>query len=260
MDQVALELYTVREQAAADFPGTLRAVAEAGYRAVEFAGTHGLATGELRATLDGLGLRAMGAHIALDRFLEDAGQAIAEAKELGCAYAVVPWLAPERRGSGAATRELAGTLNRIGERCRAEGIALAYHNHEFEFDPLPDEDGKTMLDLLVEGTDPALVGFELDIGWVVVAGHDPLALMARLKGRVPLLHLKDLAPGSDGADAPVGEGTIDWAPILAAPSTAGVNWYVVEQDKPADALADVATSLRNLERLADGVRTGFDAC
>src|ERR687896_116946 len=116
MDQVALELYTVREQAAADFPGTLRAVAEAGYRAVEFAGTHGLAAGELRATLDGLGLRAMGAHIALDRFLEDAGQAIAEAKELGCAYAVVPWLAPERRGSGAPPRGRAGGPHPHGAR------------------------------------------------------------------------------------------------------------------------------------------------
>jgi sugar phosphate isomerase/epimerase len=249
VDQVGLQLYTVREAAAADFAATLRAVAAAGYQVVEPAGLHGMTPAEVRAQLDELGVRAVAAHIAVDRFEQDAEAAIAELQTLGCSYAVIPFLGQERRGNAAALRMLATSFNEWAERCQAAGLGFAYHNHDFEFATLPGAAGTTF-DLFVEATDPALVTFELDIYWAQVAGVDPIALLGRLSGRVPLVHLKDRAAGETPTDAPVGEGTIDWAPVLAAAEAAGTEWYIVEQDHPNDALTDVATSLRNLQGMA----------
>ncbi len=247
--QVGVQLYTVREAAAADFPATLRAVAAAGYKAVEPAGLHGMAPEEVRALLDELGVRAVAAHVAVDRFEREPEAAIAELQTLGCSYAVIPFLGQERRGNAAALRTLATSFNDWARRCQAVGIDFAYHNHDFEFATLPGEAGTTF-ELFVEATDPVLVNFELDIYWAQVAGVDPVALLGRLSGRVPLVHLKDRAAGDTPTDAPVGEGTIDWAPVLAAAEAAGTEWYIVEQDHPNDPLVDVATSLRNLERMA----------
>lgn len=253
LEQVAVQLYTVRERAAADFVATLGEVAGIGYRAVELAGTHGLAATEVRAVMDRLGLRAMGAHLPFERFAADAAATVAEAVALGCEVAVVPSVPAARRGGdAAAVRELAATLNGFGERCRVAGLAFAYHNHDFELAPLADDAGRTMLDVLIAETDPALVGFEVDVFWVAAAGHDPVALLERLTGRVPVVHLKDRAAGPEQADAPVGAGTFAWGPILAAAEAAGAGWYVVEQDHPQDAMADVATSLRNLAGMAQG--------
>lgn len=250
IDQVALQLYTVRERAAEDFFATLEQVAKMGYRAVELAGTHGASAAETRARLDQVGLRAMAAHISLDRFVEDVDGVVAEATTLGCDYAIIPWLAPERRADSAAVREVAGQLDRCGERCQAAGLRLAYHNHDFEFAPLADDTNTNALELLIEATHPRLVAFELDVFWVRYAGHDPVALIQRLGERVPIVHLKDMADGAERADAPVGAGIIDWDPMLNAAETAGAAWYVVEQDHPRDALVDVETSLRNLEQMA----------
>ena len=247
--QVALQLYTVRAETARDFLGTLGRVAEIGYRAVELAGFGGLPVAELRAALDRLGLRAMGAHVPLADFEARLPTVLAELSELGCGYAVVPWL-PEERRDPARAHELAATLNRLGAACRDAGLGFAYHNHAFEFEP-PAGDGnrRTLFELLATETDPALVAFELDAYWAAYAGHDPVELLRRHAGRVPLLHLKDMTPAPDKADAPVGEGTLPWPQILAAASEAGVEWGIVEQDHPRDPLGDSGRALRNLERL-----------
>src|SRR5687768_7735541 len=191
-DQIALQLYTVREKAAADFVGTLRELAGAGYRAVEFAGYGGVPVAELRATLDELGMRAMAAHIPYDRFASEFDQVVGELRTLGADFAIVPWLAEERRGDPAETRRLAATFNDWAARCRTEGLRFAYHNHGFEFEQLPGEDGRTMLDVLLAETDPNLVGFELDVFWAGYANVDPVDLLRRHGARIPLLHVKDM--------------------------------------------------------------------
>ena len=249
-DEIALQLYTVRERAANDFLGTLREVAGIGYRAVELAGYHGVPVRELRSALDDLGVRAMGAHVAIGRFETEPERVAAELRELGCDFAVVPVLPAERRRSGAEARSLAAACNRWGERFQAEGLTFAYHNHDFEFDALPGEDGRTLFDILLAETDPALVFFELDIYWAAHAGVDPLMLLERHAPRLPLLHLKDMSPGAERADAPVGTGTLAWEPLLAT-ALPGTRWYVVEQDNPSDAIADVTTSFRNLASLVE---------
>lgn len=240
---IAVQLYTVRAPAADDFPGTLRRLAAGGVRAVELAGYGGMTIPALKSLLDELGMRVAGAHVPLAAWDERPAELVAEVVALGGDFAVVPWLPEERRG-GAAARELAAQFNRWGEAARAAGIGFAYHHHAFEFDPLPDGDGSTLFDTLVAQTDPALVGFEIDVYWAAHAGVDPTHLVIELQGRVPLIHLKDLAPGPDRRDLPAGEGILRWDEILPAASEA--RWWIVEQDNPTHPVADALLAMRNM--------------
>jgi len=249
-DQIALQLYTVRANAQEDFLGTLRAVAEMGYPAVEFAGFGGLSVQELRRSLDELGLRASGAHVRLEEFASRLLDVCAELRTLGAEYAIVPWLPEDRRGDVDQTRWLAQSFNEWGARCREEGIHFGYHNHDFEFQPLPGEQPTTMWEILLNETDPSVVCLELDIYWARFAGADPLQLIREHGARFPLLHLKDMSAAEDRAYTTFGDGVIDWPPILEA-TEATAAWYVVEHDNPPDPLADSARALRYLEGLAE---------
>jgi len=242
---VALQLYTVRDEAAKDFLGTLARVAAMGYAGVELAGMGGLSAAELRGALDRLGLRCAGSHVGLERLRSDLAAVLDENEALGNHYVVVPALPEAMRGREESYRALTGELNAMGAACRERGMALAYHNHAFEFQRFGE---RYALDILYDGTDPALVKGEPDVYWMVYAGADPAAWLRRHPGRCPLLHLKDMAPGAERAFAEVGEGTIDFQPIFAASPAAGVEWYIVEQDRCArPSLESAALSLRHLK-------------
>jgi sugar phosphate isomerase/epimerase len=224
---IALQMYTLRDAVQADIVGTLRAVAELGYRAVELHTLGGLSAAELRTELDTLGIQVAGMHIALDRLEQQLDAEIAALKTLGGQYVICPFLAPDRRGSADAYRALAKSLNQIGRACQEQGMRFAYHNHAFEFDRFGDVTG---FDILFGETDPALVQSELDVYWVAFAGHDPVAQLRQLKGRVPLVHLKDMTAGDSPTFAEVGHGILDFPAILAAADEAGAEWLIVEQD------------------------------
>ena len=246
-DQIALQLYTLRGQTAQDMAGTLRQVAAMGYPAVELAGYGGLSVAELGAVLTECDLRAMGAHVQFSQFETSAADALSELRALGCEYAIVPSLPAEYREDADKARRAAEQFNRWGALCRDAGLRFAYHNHAFEFAPLGDT---TLYDILVGGTDPALVDLEVDAFWALYAGASPVALIERLGQRASVIHLKDMAPGENRADAPVGAGIINWDDILAAGRAVGSRWYIVEQDHPQNPLADVETSLRYLQGVA----------
>lgn len=242
---VALQLYTVREEAAKDWLGTLRRVAAMGYPAVELAGTGGLSAQDLRKALDDLGLRCSGSHIGLGELEGDLQGVLDYNLAIGNRYVVVPALPGNLRRSEAAYRDAARRLNAIGAACRERGLTLAYHNHNFEFQRFG---GRLALDILYDETDPALVKGELDVFWVVHAGADPVAWLRDHPGRCPLVHLKDMAPGPERTFAEVGEGIIDFQPIFAAAKATGAEWYVVEQDtcrRPS--LESAELSLRHLQ-------------
>src|SRR5262249_31748493 len=147
-------------------------------------------------------------HVPLDHFATRFDEVVGDLNTLGCSDAVVPWIHPDRRAElfgdvGA----LAQTFDDWGRRCRDAGLRFGYHNHDFEFTAAPSGTG-TALDALMAATDPALVTLELDAYWAAAAGHDPVELLRRYAGRIPLLHVKDRAAGADPADAPVGEGVL----------------------------------------------------
>lgn len=243
---IALQLYTIRGVTAEDMPGTLRKLAAQGYRAVEFAGYGNSSAAEVRATLDELGMTASSAHIGLDDLLNRPQEVLSDLNTLGCSYAVVAYTPEDRRQRVEQVREIAKTFNKYGQLCRDAGLRFAYHNHNFEFDPIGDT---TMMNILLEDTDPELVAFELDLFWTTFAGADPLEWVQKLSGRVPLVHVKDMEAGEARRDAPVGEGIINWQQILPACAAAGTEWYIVEQDHPRDPMRDVEVSLNNLTAL-----------
>ncbi len=243
---LGLQLYTVRSLTAADMLGTLRRVAELGFGAVEFAGFGDTPVRVLRDTLDELNLRALGAHVQYNAFLNGLPAVYDDLHTLGCEYAIVPSIPQDMRTDPHRAAELPARLEEWGLTCQQSGLRFAYHNHAYEFAAL-DSSGTTLFDSLL-GTDAALVDLELDVFWAEYAGQDSLALIREHGDRIALLHVKDIAADQDPQDVPVGRGTLDWAAILAAGQAADVRWFVVEQDNPRDPLDDITQSLRYLER------------
>jgi sugar phosphate isomerase/epimerase len=244
---IALQLYSVRNQAAGDLIDTLRKVASIGYPGVEFAGWHGVSVKEIRGALDETDMSAVAAHIPYARFENEIETVIDELRALNCAQAVVPWLAEDQRPT---THEqvstLAANLNQWATKLKNAGIGLSYHNHDFEF---RSAGSKTIFDLLVEETDASLVNFELDLGWIAFAGFDPATILKRLAGRIPLVHVKDIAQGPDFDAVPVGTGVMDWSALLPIAKQGGAQWFIVEQDNSDDPLADAGRSFTNLRTL-----------
>lgn len=242
---IALQLYTVRDQTATDFAGTVRKVAQMGYAGVEFAGTGGLDATQMADLLQETGLRAAGSHIALAQMEADLDGVIAYNRAIGNAYMGVPFLPPDLR-TPAGFRQVAAAMNRIGAVTRAAGITLYYHHHAFEFDVV---EGQRGWDILVGETDPALVALETDVYWSFFAGQDPAAIIRQSAGRFPLVHLKDMVgQGDERTFAEVGEGQLDFGPIFEASEAQGVRWYIVEQDRCAGpSLESARKSIDNLK-------------
>ena len=242
-----LQLYTVRGLMEQDVEGTLRTLAGIGYKELEFAGYFGRQPAALRATLDGLGLRAPAAHVPLELFRTALPATLDAANALGHQYLVCPFLAPADRTADSYKR-LGAEFTTIGRACQARGVRFAYHNHEFEFADVGG--GRTGYDLLLAESDPAAVQFELDLFWATKAGRDPVALFAAHPGRFSLCHVKDMRePRGAQEMVAVGEGGIDFARIFAAGRTAGLRHYFVEHDNPSDPMASVRTSYGTLSRL-----------
>lgn len=245
-DQIALQLYTVRRLLAEDLDGTLRAVAEAGYRAVELAGLPAMDPETIRRALSDAGLAPVSSHESIDSLRRDEDQIARRLETLGCPRLVVPSLPGADRATPSDVRRVAGELGAIAERLARRGIRLGYHNHTFEFEPL---DGTTVWDELMDALPPD-VDLEIDVLWASVGGRDPADLIAAHADRVRLLHMKDRATQPETRDAPAGEGVLDWPRIVEAGRAAGVEWYIVEQDEPRDALADIDRARKHLAGLA----------
>lgn len=244
LDRIGVQLYTVRSAMEDSVERTLERVAQVGYNEVEFAGYFGRSAQQIRQVLDDTGLSAPAAHTALEQ-LETQWEATVDfAAAVGHRYLVVPWIAPAERTSLDDYRRMADRLNRVGERANAAGLTLGYHNHDFEFEPL---EGRVPMDVLLEDTDSALVKIELDLFWSTKAASDPAAYLRGNPGRVPMVHVKDMA--ADGSMVDVGTGTIDFATLFALSDQAGIRHYFVEHDNPEDPFASIAASYRYLHAL-----------
>ncbi len=224
---VGLQLYTIRDLMAQNVATTLELVAGIGYTDVEFAGYFAQNPAQLKKQLDALGLRAPSCHLPLETLQQDLAKAMDDANTLGHRYLVLPYLTAEQRGTDLSSyQRLAAELNQIGEKCRAQGLQLAYHNHDFEFQ---DFAGKTPYQILLAETDEKLLKMELDLFWTIKAGVDPLALFASHPGRFPLWHVKDLSQSGEMTD--VGSGTIDFSRYFAQAAQAGLQHHFIEHDQ-----------------------------
>jgi sugar phosphate isomerase/epimerase len=245
LERLGLQLYTVRDQLRQSFAATLATIAEIGYREVETAGLQGLTAAQFRTELDRVGLSSPAGHYGLAELRQNATGTFDTAQALGQQWVIVPSLdANDRTADG--FRRVADELNRYAVAARERGLRVGYHNHDFEFRPLDGlgaEGPRHGYDLLLAGTDPALVSIELDIYWAVRGGYDPVALFSAHPGRFPLCHLKDMAD-RDGSQsmADVGRGEIDFPTILSAAGVAGLQHYFVEHDNAPDPLASIRRS------------------
>jgi sugar phosphate isomerase/epimerase len=244
---VALQLYTVRDEAARDFVGTLERVAEIGYPAVEFAGYFGLDSSQVSDVLARTGLVAASTHVGRDALETNPEREIAYCTAIGCKHLVLPWLPPDQRAA-AELAALSAILDRVGRLCHDAGIHFSYHNHDFEFEVV---DGGYYLDRLLDTTDPEIVGLELDVYWAAFAGIDPRTYLQRRQDRVRLVHVKDLA--ADRSFTEVGDGSLDMTGIAATAEAVGVEWLIVENDQPSlPSLDSARRSLENIQRLGLG--------
>jgi sugar phosphate isomerase/epimerase len=258
---VGLQLYTLGADLAADLDGMLGQVAKIGYRTVETAGYVGRTPQELRAAFDKAGLQCTSAHVPATAASGQPSWAnlekvIADAQVIGFSHVVLPMFEVPKRISSvrlegestADSRErmvkslttddwkaTADLLNTKGKALKAAGLTAGYHNHNVEFAPVA---GTTGLEILLKGTDPALVSFEMDVGWVVAAGHDPFALLKAHSGRFKQMHVKDVKATTKTNFAfrqdptEVGSGIIDWKKLLPAAYAEGVRGFFVEQEPP----------------------------
>ena len=236
--KAGLQLYSLRDYIDQDVKGVLAKVAKAGYQQVETYGYSpekhfwGLQPTEFKAVLAANGLTTPSGHYDLGDYLRTGNEAllaptIAAAKACGQHYLIVPYLDEQLRATPADFRALAAKLNKAGARCKAAGLRLGYHNHDFEFKPLG---GTTLYDVLLTETDPALVAFELDIYWVVRAGQDPARLLQAHPGRFPLWHIKDMDKTNHDSNTEVGSGSIDYRALMAYAGTAALKYPVMEQE------------------------------
>lgn len=243
MDQIAVQMYTLREHAAEDLDGTFWRLSDIGYKHVEFAGYYGNSVEDVAAMLQRHDLTAPASHIPYSDFESRFDGVIEDARTLGFEWLIVP-MAPVRNVSADEASEIIARLDTFGRKATEAGFKFAYHNHSVEFDTTFD-DGTTLFDRMLSGTDANNVKFELDAFWARAGGHDPAEILRNHGDRVRLVHIKDAASDDASRDVPFGEGSLDWNAILEASDAAGVEYYVVEQDKPGDAFDDVAVAFRN---------------
>lgn len=231
---LGLELYSVREMLAKDFEGTLAKVRADGYTVAEAAGYFDRKAPDFRKALDNAGIRCVSTHHALSVLETQLDQLIEYGHTLGLEYMICSSSGGMHRDpavKGAPTlddwRWIAGEFNRIGEKVKAAGMIFGVHNHTPEFAVI---DGVLVYDELLKLTDPKLVIFEMDAGWVFASGHNPVDYLSKTPERFPLMHVKDMIRQPDGKElmTVVGKGSIDYRPIMRAAT--GLKYYFIEQE------------------------------
>jgi sugar phosphate isomerase/epimerase len=272
MPPVGLQLFTFFGIIDDDVQGTLKRIADIGYKEIESAfskksGYYGLKAKEFNDLVKSLGMtwkshHVLGAPFKLPpgakmpndangkpitippmRNLRDNMQELVdEIAEVGIPFLVCANTPISTMDDINSSIEV---LSKTGEACRKAKIQFCYHNHDAEFKAV---DGKVPYDMMLSQLDKDNVKFELDLAWAVKGGADPVALFNQNPGRFPLWHVKDLDASRENI-LPVGEGTIDFKPIFNAASVAGMKDFFVEHDMPKDAYASITASIANLKKM-----------
>jgi len=240
---MALQLYTVREAAKKDLEGTLKKMADMGWKNVQWSGMPALPADKIRAALDKAGLKCIACHTSIESFEKDFDKEVAFWKTVGnkdvapggmmkdCTKDLEAWLKGCKR------------LDELGAKLRGAGMRLSFHNHGMEFEKFPT-DPRTKHQILMDSTKPENLGAELDIAWAFAAGVDVPAYIRTLKGRIHVVHAKDVKVDGKKHDLkPLGEGSVPWSDVFAAGKEAGIECYIYEQDNvKGEDFAPVKTS------------------
>lgn len=247
--RIAAQLYTVRDytKTPEGIASTLKRVREIGYEVVQLSGLGPIDVKELKGILDGEGLKVCITHIGFDALKNDLQRVIDEHHLLGCKHVAVGSM-PGDYKSGDGFYRFASEASSIGEKLADAGLTFSYHNHSFELERFGDRLG---LDILIEESDPKFLCFEVDTYWVQHGGGDPAAWIDKVRGRIPVVHFKDMGvKNGQSVMFEVGEGNLNWPRIIEACKGAGVEYYAVEQDTCyRDPFESLGISLRNLKAM-----------
>lgn len=244
---LGVQLFSVRNFVNRDFDNTIAKIAEMGYKYIEAAGynrnqhtIHGQSPMDFRQKMASNNLVPLSAHVGFSLAAADA--VLDDYATVGVKYLVCPSPRGEFRKSAQGYYSLAEELNGIGEKAKARGILFGYHNHGYEFTPL---DGEIPYDILLDNTDVKNVFFQPDLGWMVRAGHDPVAYFKKYPKRFPLWHVRDI--DTDNASCVVGQGKVDFKTIFAHKELAGFDTGIVETQPSPTGMSNIEQSLTYLK-------------
>lgn len=248
--QLSVQLWSIKDDVAADFEGTLTKLKAMGFQGVEFAGNFGKYANDpkgLKAFLDKLGLKASAAHVPMEKLKTDLKATAEFYKAIGCNYLIVPM--DKRAFTPEGAKEVAADLTAIQEQLKAFGLRTGYHNHKPE---MLGELGKTSWEVLGNST-PSEVILQQDVGWSEVAGKNPVDIIKLFPGRTITTHYKAAAPDEGNKENPIiGQDTTDWKSLIKANrAVGGTLWLVVEQEVYPEGMTpmqSVEASLKGLQQ------------
>jgi sugar phosphate isomerase/epimerase len=236
-----VQLYSFRDAMLKDAKGTLEQIAAIGIKKIESARSnkghyYGLSPAEMKDTCNALGMKLTSGHVALDdKFDKTMEEAVAAEQE----YLICSSL-PSKGQTVDNYKKVAEAFNKAGERCKKLGLKFGYHNHEYEFE---SENGEILYDVLMDNTQADLVHMELDLGWVIVGGKDPLDYFKKYPGRFPLWHLKDMNM-TKKESTEFGKGGLDIPTMMAHTKASGVAHIFIEQEEYAS--TPIASMIHNM--------------
>lgn len=255
---VGLQLYSLRDQLPKDVKGVIASIAKAGYSEVETfgyskqGGFWGLSAKQFSNLLKANGLKTPSGHYGLDEFfgsgkMDQLNSYIDAALVTGQTYIIIPGINHEFIKTAADFKAVADKMNKIAEVLKPKGLKLGYHNHNFEW---KQTEGTTFYDTILNNTDPKLVNMEMDLYWVVRAGHDPIEIFKKHPGRFTFAHIKDMDKSNPELNTEIGTGSINYKAILAQAKLAGIQHYIVEQENftnidPFKSIAQSSAYLKN---------------
>ncbi|SEF95740.1 sugar phosphate isomerase/epimerase family protein [Flavobacterium urumqiense] len=256
---IGIQLWTLRDTLPKDVKGVLAQVGKVGFNEVEtfgysiYKGFFGTSLHDFKSMLDDNGLKATSNHFDFNSMIKDGSTDLVKpyieaANHLGSEYITIPYIVAELRGtSGDDYKKLALQINKVGELCKAGGLKLAYHNHDFEFTKFGSTNG---YEILLNETDKKLVDFEMDLYWVVRSGNDPLQLFKKYPGRFKMWHVKDMDKVNPDWNAEIGSGKIDFKSIFAQAELSGMKRFFLEHEsnyKP-NPIESAATSFTYIKK------------
>jgi len=246
---IAAQLYTLREftKTVEDIRSTFARVRELGYEAVQVSGMGAIEPEQLKRIAEESELKIIATHISYQRIVEEVEAVIREHKMWGCRHVAIGGLPEEFRNEAGFPR-FAKEAAEAARPLIEAGLTFSYHNHSFELERFG---GRTALQILADESDPQTFSFEIDTYWIQHGGANPTTWLEKLKDRMHVVHLKDMAmDGRNQLFAEVGEGNLEWGAILQACKAADIEWYIIEQDTcPGDPFDSLKKSLNNLRAM-----------
>jgi sugar phosphate isomerase/epimerase len=255
IEQVAVQMYTIRDHLGTPeaYQESLQKIADIGYRSVQVSGPRPISEAEIASLCAEKGLVINSSHEDSELILQNPQQVVENLDAFGCRYTAYPYPKGIDFKSRESVEGLIQGLNAAGKVLRESGKVLTYHNHAVELEQL---EGVPILERIYSQTDPEYLQGEIDTYWIHAGESSPEAWCARLRERLPLLHIKDYAIGDDGKPrfAEIGQGILDFPTIIATAEASGCQWFIVEQDTcPGDPFVSLESSFRYIrDHLVEG--------